>query len=291
MHFSEWEMCRFSGVAAADFTGGSPAERIPPSARYNPHCPVFNSPPPDESRRLSTATPPRNQGAHHLKGPLDSRDPNTQRPTSRGPQHSDAKQSFWSGADISGIIYGGQDELSAQGDHQYASSTMGPASSTSDLLDLEPPYTPPRPLPSFQSYDEYQPVAPPSPPRLGAPVQPGAGMEQNLIQWAIANGLTIPPAPVRDGVASTEPQWPAFAYRPADPTEFESKPSGLSEYTPPLEARSYDYSILPAEMATFSLSFDSRPKEGFHQRARIRQEMKEKIKAGNGDIITWTNNG
>jgi len=46
----------------------------------------------------------------------------------------------------------------------------------------------------------------------------------------------------------------------------------------------------PAELSMGTLPHGEQGR-GFHQRAQIRKEMKAKIKAGNGDIITWSQIG
>lgn len=91
VRLSESYMKQFSGVAAAEFTGGPPTERIPIHARYNPHCPVFHSPRETGSATIPAATPPKRE--HPRCGP--------------GPRNNiSTKQAFWSGSDLSNLLYG-----------------------------------------------------------------------------------------------------------------------------------------------------------------------------------------
>lgn len=125
---------------------------------------------------MDVLTPPRG----HIK-PLDARNPDAgsnfrQRPHSVKDSHS-AKDSFWSGASISGLIYGAPE-----------ASQSPPAPSTCSS------YTTPS-----------EPTCQPS-------SHPGEVMEQNLLRWAQgmglcgpSNGWTTEDTPSREEQASARP--------------------------------------------------------------------------------------
>lgn len=238
VRLSESYMKQFSGEAAANFTGGSPCERIPPSARFNPHAPQFYTPE-AAAHRMDAGTPPRRSN------PLDSRNPNS----ASSQSIQSAKDAFWSGSSVTGLIYGDDSPPSKSSvRHEPAQYSQAP------------------------THAAYQPY------------QPGERMENNLMAWARDMGLTVPPelddAPE---VRSEAPPAPTVAW-PASAEEaygVHGREYGYHEaYRPVLPGYEVPYGVPKPDQG-----------RGFHQRARARRSTQDKIKAGNGDIITWSQLG
>merc|ERR1711998_295787 len=128
---------------------------------------------------------------------------------------------------------------------------------------------------------------------MGALQQPGELMEQNLLRWAVGMGLAVPPNCIP---ARSQDEWPARSDAGEGGTKLQHRDAmAVFDNMYPFQEH-YDYGALPTKMSDWNetLSLDSSKHEqghGFHQRAKIRREIKDKIKAGNGDIITWSSVG
>jgi len=272
VRLSESYMKQFSGLAAAEFTGGSPVERIPAQARHNPYCPDFSSPRADneQTQVLPPATPPRNPRVRKLK-------PESWSGTSGAPWQS--KQAFWSGRDISNLIYGGE-EAGPSNRCEVVDQQKAPRVQEEDGH---------RPTSSLQAWSSelkssvLQDAAHCSNPTHEVAEQELDPMEHCLERWAYKMGLIPEPLLSERGGMHGACAVDGLSSRCFFP------------YNQPLEDEhdyitDWDKEEQGNELAQYDIN-DGSAKQSYHQRLQSRRKSHFKNKIGNGDIITWSQTG
>lgn len=265
---------QFSGDAAAEFTGGPATERIPEGpARHNPLRPVDFSTPPRSTSAMAIDTPPRRDVEVYQEPAFY-----------RVPERKDE----WS-SPISIPVRGGGGSTSHNGEmtemnqYRYGRSEGVVSEMEENLIRWAEKMGIPNPRtnatpsarqgwPKGSSWDE---------PSYVEHARPNRGMAGEA--WC-GNGY----GGAYDGKPAMERPEPAMLFTP-DPRSYQSADypydAGKENYYYQSGDDCYSFAEVPEGQRERSASME------FHQRSRMKHDLREKLEAGNGDIITWNNVG
>jgi len=254
---SESYMKQFSGDAAASFTGGSPAERIPLHARYNPHRPNFDSPTAVATTaavpipRTTPVRAPRQSMSLDSPSLCTSRDQPPQR-RHRASSYDmkpnpSCDRSFWCGSDCSRLLYGEDDDEEEEVGNTYVEKR------------------------SFQAATHRTHQIDPSREETTRPLAEEKKAVQEIAEQELANQDSF-----CEPKEYVEPwRFDMAALAPARPSVEEFLRQQL---------RSYGVAEEPVKSSSHLAG-------QYHQRVQLRQRAEDINKTGHGDIITWSQLG